>query len=180
MSIAKFQKLIRILNYSKIQLLELDPYKIKDWCALEMPGVVQELKDLDWDLTKIDTWFETVFLNTALTWYDKRIGLYITPSILDFNLGSKLIKTRKFKQLRTHLNLAAHSIVLIDPTIFLTAEDLDAIYLNIDFTKGTGSIDYSHYTEDELDLPYKEEWGWLEEEELEWTTIQVKKVKQNE
>lgn len=160
--VKKFENLIRTLNYNQLKLGVLNVEEIKAFSIKEMPLVIDQLDPLGWDLSKDSTWTETVFLNVKMSWYGKNVGLYLTPSIIDFNKGSQVVATKCFSRLRTRLGLDCHAIVLLDPTIFLELEDLDLIYLSFDFDRGYSSIDFSHYNEDEdLEDQYKDEWGWL-------------------
>lgn len=171
--LSKFEKLVRRLNYNKIKLVDISIHKIQDWCYIHLPDIVSQLETLNWDLSREETWTETVFINFCLKWYDKNVALYITTSLIDFNLANKVIKTKKFFKFRKALNIDAQCIVLVDPTIFLEMEDLDTIYIALDFNKGYSGIDLSHYDEeDNLENELKEKWGWLEHEEDVWKDTQ--------
>jgi hypothetical protein len=175
--VAKFQRLIRKLNYSKIRLVDFNVFDIRDWCMRHMPQVVDQLEELNWDLSAEHTWTEAVFVNTAIKWYDKNVAVYITSSLLDYNLANKVIATTKFKCFRQRFFIDAQCIVLVDPTIFLEPEDLDLIYMAFDFEKGYSGVDLSHYDEeDNLDLDVQPEWGWLEEEDEYWDSSQTERA----
>lgn len=177
---SKFENLVRNLNYSKLQIARINAESVKRFCIQEMPEVVSQLEDLRWTLSDDKTWLETVFVNVCMHWYDKRIALYITSSAVDFNLAKKVFSTRTFAKFRAKFKLDAHAAVLINPVIFLEAEDLDSIYINFDFDKGYSAIDFSHYDEnDVLEETYENDWGWLEntdEEAPEWTHLQLIKA----
>lgn len=164
--VSKFEQLIRNLKYNQIQLRELNIDKVESWCNTYMPEVVQELISLGWDLSNDLTWSETVFVSTLLKWYDLKVALFITPSILDYNLANKIIKTKAFKKFRADFSIDTHTTVLVNNIIFLLPDDLDSIYLTFDLSKGYSSIDFSHFDEDEnLDSDYVQEWKWLMLEE---------------
>lgn len=176
----KFHQLIRRVNYSQIKLFDINTPKIQEWCKENMPLVVKELIQFGWDLTSDDTWLETMFLNTGIKWYDYYVGLYVTSSMLDFKLANRLLKTKCFSKFRKDFGLDVHHILLLDNTIFLEPNDLDNVYLSMDFEKGYSSLDYSHFDEnDELEEFYVEDWGWLTyDEDIDegWSVLQLKQV----
>lgn len=174
--VTKFETLIRRLNYSQIRLLPIDSESIKHWVIRSMPQVVEELDTLGWDLSADRTWTETVFINILLKWYDKKVALFLTPSMVDYKLAFKVFGYPIFAQFRQTFGIDCQMAVLINPLIFLVPEDLDSIYLGLDFTKGYSCIDFSHFDEnDELELEYQKDWDWLMIEEgdgREWTSFQ--------
>lgn len=179
--LAKFEYLVRKLNYSQIQLKTLDPVQIETWARETMPLVVKELKDLNWNLKDEKTWTEVVLSNALIDWYGRKVCLYITTSYLDFKLAQKIFKTRCFANYRKSFGIDAHSVVMVDPVIFLTPESLDSIYCSLDFDKGWSVLDFSHYDEeDNLEDEFEEEFGWLGDEttkeemddEPDWTILQ--------
>lgn len=180
----KFHTLIRRLRYSQLRLYDLNAARIEEWCKENMPLVVEELKDLEWDLSVDETWYETVFINTTVHWFGKRIALYITSSAADFRLASRLFKTKAFAKLRKDFNFDTHAVVLLDTTIFLQPEDLDSIYLSFDFDKKYSSLDFSHYDEDDnIEEAYIPEWGWLTFDENTsegWSVIQIEQAYKDE
>lgn len=173
----KFENLIRGLHYDCIKFITLDVEKIKDWAYINMPLVVEEMRELGWDLTNDTTWLENTFSNHVLEWYDKRIAVFITSSLFEFNLCKKVLNTKVFSKFRETFNLDLHLALLVHPVIFLKAFDLDDIFINFDFLRGWSAIDYSHCDEEgELEDSFSEEWGWLEYNDSdidEWDANQV-------
>lgn len=176
---SKFESLIRGLHYNQIKLSYIDVEKIKQWAYTykNMPLVVQEIEELGWDLTDDRTWLENTFSNHVLNWYNKKICVFITTSLFEFNLCSKILKTSTFKNFRSVFNIDNHLNLLVHPVIFIEPDNLDDIYITLDFTKGYTCIDYSHCDEDgKIDEPYLDNWGWLEYTEAdseEWDADQV-------
>lgn len=158
----KFENLIRKLNYKQIQMTTLDVAKIEAWCKQRMPLVVDELIAEGWDLSNDDTWLTNTFCDHTIYWYGKKVNVFITPSLTDFNLFNKVINYKKFREFRNVFNIDMQCAILVHPVIFLGFQDLDTIYLNFDFDKGYCAIDMSHFDEeDELDDNVTEEYSWL-------------------
>lgn len=177
---AKFQTLVRQLNYSQIQLSDVNVERIKVWAKTHMPLVVEELVERNWNLDADETWTELMFINNPLSWYGQRIFLYLTASYTDYKLAQKVLATKCFAQFRQDFGIDLHATILLDPVIFLVAEDLDALYCSFDFSKGYSVVDFSHY-DDETDLleeNYVSDWDWLqaEAEDLQWNTLQTIKA----
>lgn len=185
----KFKQLVRKLNYNQICLFDIDASRIKNWSLENIPKITNQLEELGWNLDKDETWEETVFVNNTVSWYNKRISLYITSSYLDFKLASSVIDSIEFKKLRKDFKLDYHTIVLVDPIMFLTEEDLDIIYTSFDnfsTKKDYGYIDLSHYDDKEqLEEDYISEWGWLEAEAVngeyvQWDEAEVNTIYTND
>lgn len=174
---AKFESLIRTLNYDCVKLLNINAYKLEQWAIKTIPEVVKEIKDNGWDLTNDDTWLENTFTTNVLQWYGKRIAVFTTASEYEFRLCQKAISSKEFRNLRETLNFDCHLALLVHPVIFLEPTDLDDIFVSLDFDRGWSAIDYSHFDDEEnLDDAYRPDWGWLEyneESDYEWTTDQV-------
>lgn len=179
---SKFENLIRSLQYDCIKLTSIDVEEIKEWSYANMPLVIEEMVLLGWDLTDDTTWLENTFSNHVLTWYDKRIAVFVTPSLYDFNLCQRVLRTKTFANFREHFKLDLHLALLVHPVIFIKPYDLDDIFVNFDFEKGWSVIDYSHCDEEgELEPSYQEEWGWLEYGDAdEWDATQVAKAYKEE
>jgi hypothetical protein len=172
--------MVRRLNYPEITIKPINVERIKRWSETCMPDVIDQLHPRGWDLSKDDTWTETVFLSTQLSWYRRQVGLFLTTSYVDFNLASDLVKTKTFANLRETLGLDVHAVVLLNSTIFPQPEDLDVFYCGFDFTTGYGAIDFSHYdSEENLEEEYLEDWGWLSDSSdtsPEWSSMQFIRV----
>ena len=185
----KFKQLVRKLNYNQICLFDIDSLRLKHWSLENIPIIANQLEELGWKLDKDETWEELVFINNTLSWYNKRISLYVTSSYLDFKLASSVLDSIEFKKLRNDFKLDYHAVVLVDPIIFLKEEDLDIIYSSLDIfsnIKGYGSLDLSHYDDkEELEEDYSSEWGWLEAEVVEgeytqWDKEEVNTIYRND
>lgn len=181
--VTKFQTLVRTLNYTQIRIIDLDIYKTRVWMKNKMPMVVDEIATLGWDMSNDDTWSENIFINVFMEWYGKRIALFLTPSLLDYKLASRVLKYPKFKEYRKDFSIDVHAVVLLDPNIFLIPEDLDSLYCSFDFNKGYSFIDFSHYDEeDNLEQSYIDDWEFLqlEEDGIEWSNLQIVSVFKDE
>lgn len=180
----KFENLVRNLEYNCIKLLNIDVEKVKEWSYFNMPLVVKEMEDLGWDLSNDTTWLENTFSNHLLSWYDKRIAVFITTSDFEFNLSKKVLNTKVFADFRRTFNLDMHLDLLVHPVIFLKPYDLDDLFVSFNFSRGWSAIDYSHCDEEgTIDEAYVEEWGWLEYEDSdldEWDAEQVAKAYKEE
>ncbi|MGL5923708.1 hypothetical protein [Chroococcidiopsis sp.] len=147
------------------------------WSVSKMPEVVDQLQPRGWDLSKDDTWTETVFISTQLRWYNRNVALFLTTSYVDFNLAADLIQTPTFATLRQTLGLDVHAAILLNSVVFPQPEDLDVFYCGFDFKTGYGAIDFSHYdSEENLEEEYLEDWGWLSdssEVSPEWSNMQI-------
>jgi hypothetical protein len=186
--LGKFEYLVRRLNYSQLRLQEFDVEEIKVWAYREMPLVIEELIDKNWNLEDDFTWTELVLSNALLRWYDKKVCVYITSSYLDFKLAQKIFKTKCFDSYRKEFGIDAQVLVLVDPIIFLAVDDLDSIYCGLNFETGYSLIDLSHYKDDDdsLEEQYLMDYSWLEVEgtpddiwnasqksqDEQWTTLQ--------
>jgi hypothetical protein len=178
----RFKELIRKLKYSQIQLFDVNATKIQYWCKKYIPEIYNQLEPLEWNLTKDSTWFETVLTNTFVMMYTFKVGLYITYSYTDWLLAEKVFATKAFAKFRKDFNLDYQVAVLLNPYIFIKAEELDLICLNL----SSYAIDLSHFNEvDELDEDVKEEYSFLEYsliskddilEYEEWTPDQIHKI----
>jgi len=172
----KFETLIRKLNYNQIQLATLDVSKIEAWYKKYMPGVVDELINNGWDLSNDDTWLDNSFCNHTIYWYGHKVTTFVTASLADYNLFTKVINYPKFRKFRKDFKIDVQCAILVHPVIFLGNQDLDTIYLNFDFDKGHCSIDMSHFDEDDNLIDTEEDYNWLlydSSEEKEWTSEQV-------
>jgi len=158
----KFESMVRGLRYKYVSITSTPAPKIESFIENNWPEVYLELKTKGWDLEKDSTWEEAVFVKHTMSWYNHRIGVYLTDSIRLFDFASKIVNYPAFRVLRDALMLDAQVVVLCNRTPFISAETLDDIYLNIDFDKGTGSIDCSGYGSEE-DLLF-DEYAWLNAE----------------
>lgn len=161
----KLQKLINRLNYNQLSLIDINVNQLVPWLRLNMPEVVAQLEPLGWDLSDDRTWYETAFISHVIRWYGNNVAIFITDSYLDYQLSQQVLACPIMEKFREAFNLQAHTSVLVDSTMFIEMDDLDSIYINLDFNKRYSSIDLSGYDENDELLPHLvSKWGFLEDE----------------
>jgi hypothetical protein len=180
----RFRRLIKKLNYNQIQLENINVNELVTFLRTYMPKVVAQLEPLGWDLSQDDTWLETAFITSLTTFYGKRVLVFITDSYSDYKLVERVFESPIMRKLWKQFNIDAHTAVLVDSSIFIEPEQLDDIYINLDFECKWSLLDLSGYDEnDELLSPYLETWGFLEngmklEDEIEpWSMLQTMQVR---
>lgn len=156
----KFESFIRKLNYPCIRLLDVSAasYRLETWMREEMPLVVDEIWRNGWDMEDSDTWLDNLFCNHVLSWYNKRIAVFITQRYSDFNLANKVLGYKKFKEFRRKFKIDKQLVLLVHPKVFLRENDLDDIYILMDFSEPNGylALDYAHCDENgELEPEYE-------------------------
>lgn len=129
--------IIKKLDYSNITLSPLPKYvNLRQWSYDNMPGVVQEMEDLGQDLDEYETWLEVTFLQNIVKFYKKRVAVYLTSSYVDYIHSRRFLNSKVSDNFRNHFDLDCHAVILVHPVISITAEDLDDIYVSLDFDKG--------------------------------------------
>lgn len=175
----KFKGLIRQLNYNQIKVVDTNTPLIKNWCISNIPKIVNQLEPLGWNLSKDETWEETILTNAFINWYGENIGVFVTSSFCDYRLAYSCYKSLEFKNLRDALNLKQQAVVLVDSTMFIEVNELDVLYENFNFKKGYSKLDLSHYDNKENIIPsHISEWSWLqsvEEDDIIWSIEQYNK-----
>lgn len=156
----KFTALVRNLNYSQIKLVEFNFLKLKQWTEINKPKLFNEIKELEHDLDSEYTWQAIFYVNCVLKMYDKLIFLYITPSWIDWLSSNRTLYV--LDHFRNSFKVDCQCTLLINPTIFLQAEDLDILYNSLNFKSNYSHLDLSYYDDNEDIVEDKQEkWGWL-------------------
>jgi hypothetical protein len=144
---------------------ELNPLKVAEFVRTQMPGVYKELIELGWDLNLEDTWLKTVFVNTVLKWYGKKVAVNVTSSYAEYVTAKNLICTKTWGNFRRYLGIDCQVNLLIDPNIFLSLVSLDDIYYAVEGKKYISmDLSYRDDTTDSVIDMIAPGWGWLDEQ----------------
>lgn len=164
----RFRNLISNLKYNQISL---ETHKLNvtgqliPWMRKKMLPVVEQLEPRGWDVTDDNTWLNTMFISEVLTWYGKRVAVFITDSYVEYKTSKQLFTSPIMPGFWKQFGIDAHVAVLVDTTMFISAENLDDIYINIDWKSIYSLIDLSGYDDDDNLLPHlTESWGFLEDD----------------
>jgi hypothetical protein len=160
----RLEALVTKLRYQHIQLSEININQLVPWMRKNMPKVVEQLEPLGWDLSCDDTWLETMFISRVIKWYGKNIAVFITESYTDYKLSEELLSSPIMQDFWSKFNIASHTSVLVDSTMFIEEEALDDIYINLSFDKKQpySLLDLSGYDENDDLLPHlQDRWDFL-------------------
>jgi hypothetical protein len=182
----RFEALITKLNYPQIKLTEININQLIPWMRQNMPKVIEQLEPLGWDLSDEQTWLETMFISRVINWYGKNIAVFITDSYYAHQLSEELLSSPIMLDFWSKFNIASHTSVLVDSTMFIEMEALDDIYINLDFNPKHpySLLDLSGYDEEDDLLPHlQDKWDFLTYEATEqgeyipWNTMHYIQVK---
>lgn len=163
----RFREMVANLGYNQVKLTTHSVNvsgQLIPWMHKYIPSVVEQLEPLGWDLSDDVTWLNTMYITEMLEWYGRKVAVFITDSFTEYKGSRNLYETPAMRNFWSRFGIDAHVTVLVDTTMFMTAENLDDIYSSLDWSKIYSFIDISGYDDDDNLLPHLEDrWGFLQE-----------------
>jgi hypothetical protein len=168
----KFEQLIRQHKDPEITFRNTpNGDNLARWVRAQMPGVVDELIDLGWNLQNEDTWLETVFVSHYVKWYGRNVAVFVTSSFYDYMLAERFLSTKTGALFRKQFNIDYHLSLLLHDYAFIEPSELDDIFLFMSPEQSWGLLDMSHVDDEK----FSGFWAFLDEEEggNDWTHEQL-------